>query len=1052
MRLIRLRVRNIASLKGEHEIDFSEIERGSPLFAITGETGSGKSTILNTIGLALYGEIYKKNLNQVDVVTLGEKEGSIELIFQVKGSFYLADWRARVLKQNGEPYSTPQSPVRNLYKIEGQEFTAAKTIANTTAEALLNLDFDQYCRCIILNQGEFAKFLNSTFKDRRDILEKLYPGEVLDNISRELELEKKTLEKSKQEIDIQLSTLRGDTTSGEELKKLKKNLEEELALLETVSKTIEDIHYHFTSMSSYHEKFLQNEKTKEAIREVMVRETTKFNGILKLGEAILTRFEEAKKVQTSELPLLETYLKKEETLRHLEEGWLNHKKKFQELERSLLEMRALSSAKDHEERASHLKLQEIKSALTQPIDTLKSVRPYFETLFELFSDEELIREELKGKLERLTQLEVSGKELKGDVEAVEKKLSEIPPDIEKRRTELGTLIETKKKEEMKALELRNKIQGLSQGLTDYEAKLTVLGALVLQKKEELTPIETTLKLQEFFSARDLCLDHAINTAATECPVCEQTVNNSLLQALKEKLSNTDLKTLRERGQSLEKEIQSAVTETQIYDKKTREDRETLARCEKELSALKVVELQELEAQLDVLKEQSWVFERLTKELTQKKLDLQRFREQYLKLKTETAALEKNHAEKKARLSEVSIHFSALASEINKDSIRDLRNEARQLNLYLEHESKLEKLQQELSFVTEKLKQATIDKDQYQASEEEQLQKITGIKTELEAALQGKMASELIAKINQEVRESQEAWAKHSEEEKKQGHLIRESQGRLGQLEELTKDFDVQFKKELEALRSFGAAVPDDLAVIKSLDLSFASPRELFVPIADLITEKKNAYKQKTNECRMNFSAAQTRLTEWEKLQDKILLLELKAKDLNDVLSRKMRLFEVLGKDELRTFVLSLVEENLIQQTNDELQKLCQGRYEIVHQTKSMKMTPEFFILDKFREGGKRKVSTLSGGETFMVSLAMALGLAEMTRGQAEIDSLFIDEGFGTLDQDSLEDVLDMLQQIQNRGLMVGVISHIKTLTSALPVNLVLQKKQDGTSTTTIQYN
>ena len=88
----------------------------------------------------------------------------------------------------------------------------------------------------------------------------------------------------------------------------------------------------------------------------------------------------------------------------------------------------------------------------------------------------------------------------------------------------------------------------------------------------------------------------------------------------------------------------------------------------------------------------------------------------------------------------------------------------------------------------------------------------------------------------------------------------------------------------------------------------------------------------------------------------------------------------------------------------------------------------------------------------MVSLAMALALAEMTRGQAEIDSLFIDEGFGTLDQDSLEDVLEMLNQIQTRGLMVGIISHIKTLTNALPVNLLLSKRQDGTSTLSLQYN
>src|SRR5205085_10588896 len=135
----------------------------------TGETGAGKSTILNSIGLALFGQIYKKNVTQLDVVTLGEKDGSIELIFQVKGKYYLADWRARVRKQNGELYSTPQSPVRNLYSLETADFDSAKTISNISASELLNLDFDQYCKCVILNQGEFAKFLTSSFTERKDI-------------------------------------------------------------------------------------------------------------------------------------------------------------------------------------------------------------------------------------------------------------------------------------------------------------------------------------------------------------------------------------------------------------------------------------------------------------------------------------------------------------------------------------------------------------------------------------------------------------------------------------------------------------------------------------------------------------------------------------------------------------------------------------------------------------------------------------------------------------------------------------------------------------------
>src|SRR5690606_23405215 len=218
--------------------------------------------------------------------------------------------------------------------------------------------------------------------------------------------------------------------------------------------------------------------------------------------------------------------------------------------------------------------------------------------------------------------------------------------------------------------------------------------------------------------------------------------------------------------------------------------------------------------------------------------------------------------------------------------------------------------------------------------------------------------------------------------------------------------------------------------------------ELIIASKNFITTSLNEFEASLNKLNNELGVIKEKISHWDKTQDKIKLLKLEFEEASSKIERFKRLSSILGTDELRTFALSLVEENLILQTNEELANLCQSRYEIIHQSRRG-ITPEFYILDKFREGGIRKVSTLSGGETFMVSLAMALALAEMTRGQAEIDTLFIDEGFGTLDQESLEDVLDMLNQIQNRGLMIGIISHIKTLTQALGVNLLLTKGQDG---------
>lgn len=1067
MRLIRLKIRNIASLKGEHEIDFMEIAKASPLFAITGETGAGKSSVLNCLGLALYGEIYKKNINQVDVVTLGEKEGLIELIFQVKDKYYLADWRARVLKQNGEPYSTPQSPSRQLYEISGTEFSSNKTASNKTCAELLNLDFDQFCRCIILNQGEFAKFLNSTFKDRRDILEKLYPGEMLDNISKELESEKKSLEKLKHDLEIELHTLKGDTLSGDLLKEQKKELEAELKKLETLNKQIETLDYHFVSLFSYHEKYADNETKKSRIKADMAVETTKYNHLLKASELLSENYQKAKKDQETELPLLQTYLKKEETLKLLEEGWISLRKRCDESQNVVKTLDERIKAKVTEEENSLKALKASEQELKLSLVSLKAARPHFENLFDLFTEKELLLEETKGKAERLKELETAGKDLKAQFDEIEKKIKEIPANVkdlekefEQKKKDLSQKIDHKQRAEIKSQELKKTIDQTTIEITSLNTKLAALKILIQKTTDELFPLETTLKLQEVLNATEVCVDHALKEKSSSCPVCEQTVPDAKWTTLKTKLAATDLKSIRQKFDEGSKVLFTSQKENELFESRLTKEVESKTAKETEWNDLakvrdeKLPTLLELDQNLSVVQKQSWQLDSLNKDLEVKKSELHKTREQYAKLKTEVTEKQALLEVKQQKLKAIEANLQDIIPEINRDSIRDLKAEVRHLNSFLELETKLEKIVQEKSYLLDQKTRTEAELKGIQTEEESQLKKIGELKTELTSVLKGEKASDLIGKLNLAAKLATDAWNRQVEDQKKQELILKDSQGRLYQLDELTKDYDLHYSKELHTVREHASAenLKPEIKRLKDLDLNFSSPRELFIPLKDLLfTEKENA-KVAANQCRMNFASVGARLTDWEKLQDKIQLLELKAKDINDALARKMRLFEVLGKDELRTFVLSLVEENLIQQTNDELQKLCQGRYEIVHQTRSLKMTPEFFILDKFREGGKRKVSTLSGGETFMVSLAMALGLAEMTRGQAEIDSLFIDEGFGTLDQDSLEDVLDMLQQIQTRGLMVGIISHIKTLTNALPVNLVLNKRTDGTSTISLQMN
>src|SRR5690606_8582730 len=103
------------------------------------------------------------------------------------------------------------------------------------------------------------------------------------------------------------------------------------------------------------------------------------------------------------------------------------------------------------------------------------------------------------------------------------------------------------------------------------------------------------------------------------------------------------------------------------------------------------------------------------------------------------------------------------------------------------------------------------------------------------------------------------------------------------------------------------------------------------------------------------------------------------------------------------------------------------------------------VVDQDMGGEVRTVFSLSGGESFLVSLALALGLASLSSNRMKVESLFIDEGFGSLDADTLNIAMDALERLYNQGRKVGVISHVQEMTERIPVQIKVQKRQSGKS-------
>lgn len=178
------------------------------------------------------------------------------------------------------------------------------------------------------------------------------------------------------------------------------------------------------------------------------------------------------------------------------------------------------------------------------------------------------------------------------------------------------------------------------------------------------------------------------------------------------------------------------------------------------------------------------------------------------------------------------------------------------------------------------------------------------------------------------------------------------------------------------------------------------------------------------------------------------------KGLTKEAQRWFKLKELIGSSDgkkFRLFAQSITLQQLVQLANRHLKGFLNGRYylekkQLATTKKITSALLEINIVDTFQGGNKRDLKTLSGGESFLASLSLALGLSDMSSSEASIESLFIDEGFGTLDADTLIVAIQALQSLQATGKTIGVISHIEQLRNSIDTQIKVLKKGGGFST------
>ncbi len=1031
MLLHRLKVKNLASLRGEHTVDF-EVLSQQDLFAITGETGAGKSTLLNALSLVLYGKVYKRQLNQSDLVTLGEREAHIELDFSARGERYRATLEMVVRKKDGTPLAAPRYP-RFLYRLmpDGEA-----RVMEGTAESTLQLDFEQFCKCVVLNQGEFARFLTAGFAERRDILERLYPGDNIDAVGGLAKRKWEERQARLRALEAQAHVLQEEAlfdadSARQEEARTKTRLESAQSALETLrprgkvlATLIEQVNAHARARDQ-----------RALAQGTLEGKTEASNQALSAWRDHNVRLEEARERWGKRRPEVEGHVQLSQEARIKEE-------ELRALDARLEDFR-LRLVKGESARAALVQRRgQVQEALQGLASKAKHVPPSTDwagvdlaagVAWE--NEAAVLEQKLEASQRLLTQLETDGKESRAKLEEAEaqerRARGELPEEwrgleragLERQLTQARSALA----KEAARQETLSRVQAQ---MAEDRAQLTALAPRLEELGQAL--LEGSF-LQSMGKLRTHLLAHHPQGLG-HCPLCEQTVGEELWGRLTASWSEASAQTLNARLAKQEQELQALRGEEASRKHRLKSAEDEVARLTAEGGMTDVAALARAETVYPELVRVSSLLEQLRPAVETSR---KRWRLEHDKLAQLQAERDKllasfsDWADKtRLKLGTSLVLKGTILRELQQDEqlARDYQALSREA---FGLEAQLTQAQEELTELNAQRARALDAREPLARWVAERKGELSRLYPDSTPAAFLKEQDEILAALGQT---DQRLHNEYRLREKDLGEL----RARLSATEEQIRQVELLFTQEKEKLGTVAVEIGEAM--------------EVLTPMAQKHEEEERALQEELSVAAGRLSELKTRLEKDRQTRERRQLLLEERTKLSAESARYQRLMDVLGQDDLRTYALSMVEAALVRQTNHELEKLCGGRYEIQHNSRKGKPAPEFWIIDRWRDGLLRKVTTLSGGETFMVSLAMALALAEMARGRADVDCFFIDEGFGTLDEDSLDGVLEMLQQVRSRGKQIGLITHVRALSSRLPLNLHVQKDVRGNSSLGVVWN
>jgi len=1023
MRILAIRGKNLASLEGDFEIDFTaEPLRSAGLFAITGNTGAGKSTLLDALCLALFDTTPRLSSvssntniqdNKNDSITLkdsrnilrrGTTEGMAEVDFvSLSGDHYRSTWSVGRAgnKANGRLRNVSIVLINLTTNVQEQ---GTKTELMKQIVGLIGLTFDQFTRSVLLAQGDFATFLKAKQGEKAELLEKLTGTDIYSKISQSI------YQKTKQ-AEFELNALK-DQIKGIELLS-----DEQKEALEQERKHIAEKYQLSKDNTVILDQKIKWITTEEELKRELSAAEVQLSETKTLIVAAQPRYDYIARIDEVQ-DIRDTYNELQSTLRQLAENKNN------------LLTKQLEEKKNAELLAQALqKLTVSQEVLIRLNEEYAKAEPEILRARELDAQLEIVKRngvEAKREFEAAQTAKQKTEENIASInKALEKGLRE-QKELEAWFTAHAAYKELVPKADL-IISLLNTAQIAIKQAANSEKALNSRKELLTADTKKLETLKQEAdKLDKLLPAEILALRAKLSEGAP-CPVCGslhhplhsgEADGEAALQEEQLNKAKEDVKAKLEAVTSVieesNKEITRLTTLAQSYNKQYSD---AIADSEKLIGNISDWKS---EFSNGLFQER---IKKIASDWNAYQNTLTQLNERLTKLQTTLSGEKKNmeeavklFAEKEKKLTDFRVEYNGFAQERKKllsgkpaDEVVNAFNMQRK-----NAEEELKRLTAEhvtLIASGESLKGGIKEITTLMARLQEKQQKH---QTEIEAWLEQKNGA-ITQQMLTELLQKDSAWI--AEEKRALDSLKKNEITILATLYERKKKLESHTKAEV---RPLGEEETKEFLLTQLKDLS----------------EQLEAMMKRSGEIDAIFTANKTAGEKVKKFQK-----ELPAKE--SLCENWKKLNELFGSatgSKFKEIAQGYTLDVLLTYANKHLQELSR-RYEL----KRIPDTLGLEVADLDMLGEIRSVHTLSGGESFLVSLALALGLSSLSSNRMKVESLFIDEGFGSLDADTLRIAMDALEQLQTMGRKIGVISHVSEMNEHIATQIKVEKTANGRS-------